>query len=149
MSVNQVDVDITDDQLRTDKTRLIMTNRVTIPPHHIAVFYSKPTMDVYIDPNTICSIRQNDLLTLEYPEILVLETLHSFDPMNMSNKRVIFAYNCSDLDLIIPRKHDGDVHEGVRIPHDRSVSSYHNATYKTKLHKHHTNTTITGVRFKQ
>ena len=50
-SVNQVDVDITDNQLRTDKTRLIMTNRVTIPPHHIAVFYSKPTTDVNIDPN--------------------------------------------------------------------------------------------------
>ena len=83
VSVNQVDVDITDNQLRTYKTRLI-TIRVTIPPHDIVVFYSKPTTDVYIDPNTTCSIRQI-LLTLEYPEILVLETLHSFDPMNMSN----------------------------------------------------------------
>ena len=103
MSVNQVDVDITDDQLRIDETRLITTNRVSVPPHHIAVFYSKPTTDVYIDPNTTCSIRQNDLLTLECPEILVLETLHSFDPMNMSNSIVIFPYNCDDLDLIIPK----------------------------------------------
>ena len=104
VSVNQVDIDITDDQLRTDDTRLIMTNRVTIPPHHIAVFYSKPTTDVYVNPNTTCSIRQKELLTLEYPEILVLETLHSFDPMSMSNNKVIFAYNCGDLDLIIPKK---------------------------------------------
>ena len=104
VSVNQVDIDITDNQPRTDKTRLIMTNRVTIPPHHIVVFYSKPTTDADIDPNTICSIRQKDLLTLEYPEILVLETLHSFDPMNMSNNIVIFAYNCGDLDSIIPKK---------------------------------------------
>ena len=43
------------------------------------------------------------MLTLEYQEILVLETLHSLDPMNMSNNIVIFAYNCSDLDLIIPK----------------------------------------------
>ena len=90
-SVNQVDVDITDDQLRTDETRLITTNRVTIPPHHIVVFYSKKTTDVYIDPNTICSIKQNDLLTLEYQEILVFKTLHSFDPMYMSNNIVIFT----------------------------------------------------------
>ena len=103
VSVNQVDVDITDNQLRTDETRLIMTNRVTIPPHHIAVFYSKPATNVYIDPNTICSIRQNDLLILEYLEILVLKTLHSFDPMNMSNNIVIFSYNYGDLDLIIPK----------------------------------------------
>ena len=73
-SGNQVDDDITDSQPRTDETRLITMNRVTIPPHHIVVFYSKPTTDVYIDPKTTCSIRQNDLLTLEYPEILVLET---------------------------------------------------------------------------
>ena len=103
VSINQVDIDITDDQLRTDEIRLITTNRVTIPLHHVAVFYSKPTTDVYMDPTTICNIRQNDLLTLEYPELLVLETLHSFDPMNMLNNIVIFAYNCSDLDLIIPK----------------------------------------------
>ena len=43
------------------------------------------------------------MLTLEYPEILVLETLHSLDPMNMSNNVVIFTYNCGNLDLIIPK----------------------------------------------
>ena len=86
-----------------DETRLVTTNRVTISPHHIAGFYSKPTTDVYIDPNTICSTRQSDLLTLEYPEILILETLHSFDPKNMSNDIVVFAYNCGDLDLTIPK----------------------------------------------
>ena len=84
-SVNQVDIDTTDDQPMIDETRLITTNRFTIPPHHIAVFYSRPTTDMYIDPNTICNTSQNNLLTLEYPEMLVLETLHSFDPMNMSN----------------------------------------------------------------
>ena len=83
VGINQIDVNVTDDQPKTDKTRLIMINRVMIPSHHIAVFYSKPTTDVYIDPNTICSTRQNDLLTLEYPEILILEILHSFDPKNM------------------------------------------------------------------
>ena len=51
----------------------------------------------------MCSIRKNDLLTLEYPEILVLETLHSFDPMNMSNNTVTFTYNCGDLNSIIPK----------------------------------------------
>ena len=101
-NVNQVNVKAMQDQPRTDETRLITTNRITIPPHHIAVFHSKPTADVYIDPNTICSTRQNDLLTLEYPEMLILETLHSFDLQNMSNNIVIFAYNCGDLDLIIP-----------------------------------------------
>ena len=100
-NVNQVNVKAMQDQPRTDETRLITTNRITIPPHHIAVFHLKSTADVYIDPNTICSTRQNDLLTLEYPEMLILETLHSFNPENMSNNIVIFAYNCGDLDLII------------------------------------------------
>ena len=89
---------------------------------------------MYIDPNTTCSIRQNDLLTLEYPEILVLEILHSFDPMNMYNNIVILAHNCSDLDLIIPKKHNSGIHKRVQIPHGRSVLSYHNTIYKTKLH---------------
>ena len=91
------------DQPRTDEARLITTNRITIPPHHRAVFHSKPTADVYIDPNTICSTRQNDLLTLKYPEMLILETLHSFNPENMSNDIVIFTYNCGDIDLITPK----------------------------------------------
>ena len=90
-----------------------MTKRLTIPPQHIAVFYSKPTMNMHIDPNTICSIRQNDLLTLEYQEILVLETLHGFDPTNMSNNIVLFAYNCGDLDLTIAKKHDSSIYERV------------------------------------
>ena len=99
-SINQVNVKAMQDQPRTDET----TNEITIPPHHIAVFHSKPTADVYIDPNTICSTRQNDFSTLEYLEMLILETLHSFDPENMSNDIVIFMYNCGDLDLIIPKK---------------------------------------------
>ena len=103
VSVNQIDVNVMDDQPRMDETRLIMTNRVTIPNHHIAVFYLKSTTDIYIDPNTIYSTRQNNLLTLEYPERLILENLHSFDPKNMSNNIVMFAYNCGDLDLIIPK----------------------------------------------
>ena len=125
--VDQIDVNIMDYQPRMDETRLIMTNRVMIPPHHIAVFYLKPTTDVYTDPNTICSTRQNDLLTLEYPEILILETLHNFDPKNMSNNIVVFAYNCGALDLIIPKNmmmaymkeskfHMVDLSQGITMP---------------------------------
>ena len=71
------------------EVRLITVSKVTIPPHHIAIFNTRPATDIYIHPGTICSTRPNDLLSTEYPEVLILETLHDFDFQNMTNNVII------------------------------------------------------------
>ena len=91
------------EQTSSDEVRLITVSKVTIPPHHIAVFNTRLATDVYIHPGTICSTRPNDLLSIEYPEVLILDTLHNFDPQNMTNNVIIFAYNCGEIDLAIQK----------------------------------------------
>ena len=91
------------EQTSSDEVRLITVSKVTIPPHHIVVFNTRPATDVYIHPGTICSTRPNDLLSLEYLEVLILETLHDFDFQNMTNNVIIFASNCGEIDLVIQK----------------------------------------------
>ena len=91
------------EQASSDKVRFITFSKVTIQHHYIAIFNTRPATYVYIHPGTICSTRPNDLLSIEYPEVLILETLHDFDFQNMTNNVIIFAYNCGEIDLVVQK----------------------------------------------
>ena len=123
------------EQTSSDEVRLITVSKVTIPPHHIVIFNTRPATDVYIHPGTICITRPNDLLSIEYPEVLILETLHDFDFQNMTNNVIIFAYNCGEIDLVI-QKNTTVAFMRVQTSHGRPFKSPFDSIDKTKLCKH-------------
>ena len=79
------------------------SKNVRIPPAHISLFYTQPNHNISLDPNRLIEVTANPLTSTEFPMLMVLDTVQQLDPAQLDNNFVVFAYNCGDNDLVIPK----------------------------------------------
>ena len=79
------------------------SKNVRIPPAHISLFYTQPNHNISLDPNRLIEVTANPLISTEFPMLMVLDTVQQLDPAQLDNNFVVFAYNCGDNNLVIPK----------------------------------------------
>ena len=82
---------------------LQMVKNVRIPPAHISLFYMQPNHNISLDPSKLIEVTANPLISTEFPMLMILDMVQQLDPTQLDNNFIVFAYNCGDSELVIPK----------------------------------------------
>ena len=85
-------------------SRLYTKKEVRLQPHAINLIEAEVSTLIKVKTGReIYQIRENELLNIEYPSILVVETLQNQLDTGLASKSVVFVMNPSDKEIIIPK----------------------------------------------
>ena len=70
---------------------------------HISLFYTQPNNCVVLDPGKLIEVKGNPLVSTEFPMLMIMDSVQKLDSPQLDNNFVVFAYNCGDSEIIIPK----------------------------------------------
>ena len=105
MSIKDTKVKTNESEVQNgcDNVMLQMVKNVRILPAHISLFYTQPNHNISLDPSKLIEVTANPLISTEFPMLMILDMVQQLDLTQLDNNFIVFAYNCGDSELVIPK----------------------------------------------